>query len=87
MSKIEEKAAQKKVITGGDLIADVVREYPEVTDMFLDFGIHCVGCYVSEFETIEQGILGHGFAEEELEAFLTQLNEAINDPTLVAPRV
>ncbi|MBI5414191.1 DUF1858 domain-containing protein, partial [Candidatus Peregrinibacteria bacterium] len=58
-----------------------VEKYPQLADVFLDFGVHCVGCYVSSYETIEQGILGHGFSEEELDEFLKEINTIIRDPS------
>ncbi|HLD98368.1 MAG TPA: iron-sulfur cluster assembly accessory protein, partial [Candidatus Nanoarchaeia archaeon] len=42
------------------------------------FGIHCVGCGASGFETLEEGVLGHGFSEEELDILVNNLNKAID---------
>ncbi len=61
-------------ITRDTIIADVVQEYPETMDVFLEFGIHCVGCQISSYETVEQGILGHGYSEEDLDSFIEALN-------------
>jgi len=46
----------------------------------MDYGVHCVGCHVSDFETLEQGILGHGFSEGELLDIINELNELILNP-------
>lgn len=48
------------------IIADVVRAFPETIETFFDYGIHCVGCGASGFETIEQGVGGHGIDPEEV---------------------
>lgn len=66
---------KKEWVSKHDLIAEVVEKYPEGAEVLLDFGVGCVGCYVSEFETLEQGILGHGFSEEELDQVVADLNE------------
>ncbi len=33
-------------------------------------GLNCVGCGASVWETLEAGMLGHGFKEEDLEKLL-----------------
>lgn len=48
------------------IIADVVKDFPETMEIFFEYGIHCVGCSNSMFETIEQGADLHGFDIEEL---------------------
>jgi len=62
-------------ISRHDLIAEIVERFPGADEILMDFGIGCFNCAVSEFETLEQGILGHGFSEEELEEVLSDLNE------------
>jgi hybrid cluster-associated redox disulfide protein len=48
------------------IIMDVVKEYPDTMEVFFEYGIHCVGCSNSMFETVEQGADLHGFNLEEL---------------------
>ena len=40
-------------------------------------GVHCVGCGAAYFETIEQGLAGHGRTDEEVDAVIAKLNAAI----------
>ncbi len=61
-------------VTKDMLIADVVRTYPQSVDIMLKHGLHCFGCGVSLYETIEQGTLGHGMSEEQLNALVEDLN-------------
>lgn len=44
-------------------------------------GLHCVGCGAATWETLEAGVLGHGFNEEFLEALLGRLNEVLKEQT------
>ncbi len=37
-------------------------------------GLNCVGCGASVWETLEGGMLGHGFSEADLEKLLKKLN-------------
>ena len=66
-----------KKIKKEDLIGDVLNKFPETTMVFLEFGLHCVGCFVSEFETIEQGAKAHGKTKEEIETLIKQLNQIL----------
>jgi iron-sulfur cluster assembly protein len=73
-------AGKNKAITRDMIIADIVGKYPFTIEIFMDFGIHCFSCSVSEYETIEQGVLGHGFTEEELQELLQEINSTIENP-------
>mgnify|MGYP000414396764 CR=1 FL=1 len=57
---------QKNKITKDMIINDVVQNYPDTMEVFFGYGIHCVGCTNSMFETIEQGAELHGFDVSEL---------------------
>ncbi|HNA61964.1 MAG TPA: iron-sulfur cluster assembly accessory protein [Rhabdochlamydiaceae bacterium] len=37
-------------------------------------GLNCVGCGASVWETLEAGMLGHGFSEQDLDKLLKKLN-------------
>ena len=64
-------------ITKDMTIGDLVKRYPSVTEILLAEGVHCVGCGASYFETIEQGLMGHGHTPEQVEDAVRRLNEAI----------
>ena len=59
------------------LIGDVVTQYPEVVETLLGFGVHCVGCHVSEYETLEDGFRGHGMSDEQIDEAVKQLNSVL----------
>jgi iron-sulfur cluster assembly accessory protein len=73
---------QSQKITKDMPIAEILESFPErsmlISEILLDFGIHCVGCGASSFETLEEGVLGHGFTEEELSKLVKNLNQAVN---------
>ncbi len=68
-------------ITKDMTIGDLVQSYPSVVEILLDEGVHCIGCGASYFETIEQGLLGHGKSKEEIDRVVKSLNEAIPKET------
>ncbi len=74
---------EQQLVTKNTVIGDILAQNPEkameLSQILMDFGIHCVGCMASGFETLEQGVLGHGYAEEELEVLVNGLNQAISE--------
>jgi|FLOH01.1.fsa_nt_gi iron-sulfur cluster assembly protein len=68
-------------ITKDMKIGDLVQEYPEATEILLDEGVHCVGCGAAFFETLEQGLQGHGKTDEEIAAVIKKMNESIVEDT------
>jgi hybrid cluster-associated redox disulfide protein len=63
-------------ITKHMILSDVVQQYPETAEVFMRFGLHCIGCHVAAFETIEQGAMSHGIDVDEL---IKELNLAIKN--------
>jgi len=55
-------------------ITDTVQKYPETIEVFMRFGMGCIGCAAASFENIEEGALVHGIDPDEIVA---KLNEAI----------
>ena len=64
-------------ITKDSVIADIIDAVPESLEIMMDEGLHCVGCGGASFETLEEGMLGHGFSQEQLEEMITKIN-AVN---------
>lgn len=62
-------------ITKDTTIEDVVSQYPETMMVFMRHGLHCVGCHVSAFESIEDGASAHGI---NVDALVEDLNKVIS---------
>ncbi|KKS17347.1 MAG: Hydrid cluster protein-associated redox disulfide domain protein [candidate division WWE3 bacterium GW2011_GWB1_41_6] len=58
-------------------LADIVFKYPEAAEVLLDYGLHCVGCIASSFDTIEMGAKAHGMSDEEIDEMTVRINEVI----------
>ena len=58
-------------ITGDMTIMQVLQEKPECAQVFLDMGMHCLGCAMAHGETVEQACAAHG---KDLIAMLDKLN-------------
>jgi len=57
---------KKESITKDMLIGDVVKSYPQSVEIMLEHGMHCVGCHVATWETLEQGTMSHGIDVDKL---------------------
>lgn len=60
-------------ITKEMTISEAVKKYPKTTFVFMDYGLHCIGCPMAPDETIEEAVKLHRI---DLEKLLNDLNEA-----------
>ncbi len=47
----------------------------ETVEILTDIGLHCIGCFASQFETLEQGCKGHGMSDNEIDELIGKLNK------------
>ena len=59
-------------LTKDTIISDILDVAPESAPLFQAIGMHCLGCAMSNRESLEEACLVHGVDPEE---FLQQLNE------------
>lgn len=55
-------------------VQDILALLPHAEPLLAEYGLHCVGCAGSEFETLEEGYATHGFAEDRLDDLVADLN-------------
>src|SRR3989344_6027764 len=67
----------QETITKDMTIGEVVNKHPESASIMLSYGLHCVGCAVNPFETIEMGAMGHGMDEKTVENLVSDINKAV----------
>lgn len=72
-----EKAKIKEYVNINDNIGEVITKYPYLSEVFLDFGLHCVGCFANAFDTIEGASIIHGMTKSDIKNLLNNLNRAI----------
>ena len=56
-------------------IGEVLREHPELFEVFSEHGLHCIGCAAAGFESLEQGAEAHGI---DIKKLIDDLNKKIN---------
>jgi hybrid cluster-associated redox disulfide protein len=63
-------------ITKDMTLGEVVQKFPETIEVFSAHGLHCIGCHVAAFETIEQGAMAHGI--DDIKGLIKELNDAVS---------
>lgn len=58
------------------LVSDIVAKWPELVEPLMMMGMHCISCFASQMETLEEAAMVHGLNAdeviEELKEFLHQ---------------
>ena len=72
-------------ITKDMIIMEIIQEHPEVIEPLLETGVHCIGCHISEFETLEQGLTVHGYDDKKIKQIVKDLNDFIKSYEENAP--
>lgn len=67
----------KQDVKKSDLISEVVEKYPLASEIMIDYGLHCAGCFLNHFETVEEGAKLHGMSDKEIEKMLKDINQKI----------
>jgi hybrid cluster-associated redox disulfide protein len=66
------------LITKTTKISDIVENHPSLVEVMIeDYHFHCIGCFASHFENIEQGAMVHGMTSKEIAAMIKKLNKLI----------
>ncbi len=79
------KQKKEPAITRMTLIADIVEKWPEVAEVLVeDYGFHCIGCFASSSECIDDGAKVHGMSDDEIKVMLENINELVEQKPVLA---
>jgi|WetSurMetagenome_2_1015567.scaffolds.fasta_scaffold47883_3 hydroxylamine reductase len=74
-SKPKKKAKKTKCLITKDMtFAELFEKKPEAMNVLFEAGLHCIGCHMSAYETIEQGCQTHGMNKKEIDELIKKLN-------------
>lgn len=76
-----------KEMTIEDIFANFPHKSQKLAQEITNTGLHCVGCQAATWETLEAGMLGHGYSEQEIEGLVGRLNvilEEKSDPNAIS---
>src|SRR3989344_3789915 len=75
--KVINMETQTTYITKEMTMGEIIEKYPFASEVMLSYGLHCVGCHVNPYESLENGALGHGMSDEEIASLLQELNDLV----------
>lgn len=61
-------------ITKDTIIGDILTIAPQTAPLFMNIGMHCLGCPASRGETVEQACMVHGV---DVNALLEKINSMV----------
>jgi hybrid cluster-associated redox disulfide protein len=61
-------------ITKDTIIGDILDIAPQTAPLFMEIGMHCLGCPASRGETVEEACMVHGIS---CDALLEKLNQQV----------
>ena len=69
--------AAKPKITKEMTLGEAVSKYPQTMEVLFRYGLHCIGCHVSAYESIEQGAIVHGLSKDQIDKMVEEMNKKI----------
>ncbi len=70
---------KKPKVTRKDNLAEVIFKYPQAAEVLTDYGLHCVGCFASSFDTINDASVIHSMSDEEIDEMVERVNEVLEN--------
>ena len=69
----------KELITKDSLLMESIEKYPDIAPILTGYGLHCVGCSFSSFDTVENGAKIHSMDKETFEMMLKDINTVASE--------
>lgn len=73
----ENTSGEQPKVVKTDNLATLLQQHPDVEEILLDYGLHCVGCALNAFDSIEDGAKIHHMDDEEIDEMVERINEFI----------
>lgn len=73
--KIEKAKVKNNLISKEMTFAEIMEKHPDAANVLFNSGMHCIGCGLAMYETLEQGCLAHGMSKKEIDNLIKKLNK------------
>lgn len=70
--KSSDKSSEPEKIQKEVLVAELVQKHPELVEPLMMMGMHCISCFASQMETLEEAAMVHGLNPDEVTEELNQ---------------
>jgi hybrid cluster-associated redox disulfide protein len=64
-----------KAITAKMSFAEILEKHSESADILFESGLHCIGCGMAMYESLEQGCKAHGMNQKQIDNLIKKLNK------------
>ncbi len=68
------KAKTGKEITGKMSFGEILEKHPKSAEILFRSGLHCIGCGMAMYESLEDGCKAHGMTKKQIDALIKKLN-------------
>ncbi len=65
------------VLSADSNLFTVSQESPRAAQLLSEYGLHCISCFFSEFDTLENGAKIHGMSDYEMNSMINEINEVL----------
>jgi len=72
--KSSKSGSGKLKVSKSMTLGEIVQNFPHAGALLAEAGLHCIGCHISAFETLEQGCRAHGLSEKEIDDLVKKIN-------------
>jgi iron-sulfur cluster assembly accessory protein len=76
MTQIIDKISKEMTIE--EILGKFPQKSQKIAQEITNAGLHCVGCQAATWETLEGGMLGHGYPEEDIDTLVSKLNAILS---------
>lgn len=76
------KKEKNRAITRSMLIGKIASEHPKTVEVMLKYGMHCIGCPMTAYESVEQGAKVHGLGDDTINEMVKEMNRVIELETV-----
>ncbi len=65
------------ILTKSDLLINIGQDSPRAAQLLAEYGLHCLTCFLREYETLEIGAKVHGMTNDELDNMIKEINKQL----------
>jgi hybrid cluster-associated redox disulfide protein len=65
------------ILTKDSNLFTVGQESPRTAELLSEYGLHCISCFFSEYDTLETGAQIHGMNKSEINDMILEINNQL----------
>lgn len=65
------------ILKKSDQLINIGQDSPRAAQLLAEYGLHCLTCFLKEYETLEIGAKVHGMTDDELDNMIEEINKQL----------